>query len=452
MIDQIIDTYRKSLEESDIGVIGAGPSSLTLAIFTNQKISIYEQDEIAGGHAKSFKIGPWTFDRGPHIMFSKDKKILNWMIKTLGNNVHTSVRNNKVVIEDRFIHYPIENDLGSLSLDDRLACLMGYVQAHSRIHGAISNLDQWFRNNFGDGLTDLYFKPYNEKIWKVPLSNLSLSWSDRIPNPPLEDVIKGALGIRTEGYTHQLNYQYPLKGGFQALSDAWYARVADQVKLGFKILQIALDSGKILLKTENEVVSHDWIVYTGYLDKLLEICAFEIPPTIVDDVSKLRVNGISCITFGVKGVDSNKFTALYIPDPRYPFNRISFPHVFSPLNAPEGHFLIQAEVTHQPSGIIQPEKELFDLFEKFCVDLNIITHPNDIVFRNNTFFSHAYVVYDEGYEARIQRVTEYFASKNILLHGRFGSFQYINTDMCIFESAKLALVFNKQSDIYSLLS
>jgi hypothetical protein len=48
-----------------------------------------------------------------------------------------------------------------------------------------------------------------------------MSWSERIPSPPPEDVVKGALGVSTEGYLHQLNYHYPLVGGYQAITDAW---------------------------------------------------------------------------------------------------------------------------------------------------------------------------------------------------------------------------------------
>ena len=451
MITLLNDDQKRDLSLADIGIIGAGPSGLSLAIFSNKPVTIYEKDLIPGGHARSFKEGPWTFDRGPHILFSRDKQILNWMIQGLGDNVHTCIRNNKVIIDKDYIHYPIENDLGSLRPDLVSSCLVSYVEAQLNQSLEVKNLDDWFRSNFGDALTDLYFKPYNEKIWKVPLEKLSMSWSERIPNPPIADVLKGALGVRTEGYLHQLNYQYPLNGGFQALADGWFARVKDSVELGIEIEGIIIKDEKVVLQTKNSIKTHDWIIYTGYLDQLPDICNFEIPGEVQENIDSLRVNGISCVTIGVQGVDVNKFTALYVPDERYLFNRISFPHVFSPENAPEGHYLIQAEITTAPGESPAPEELLFGQLIEFCLEMGIFENAGQVVYRNNTFFSHAYVVYDQDYEAKIEKVIEFFLSKKIYLHGRFGSFQYINTDMCILESAKLATVLNDSSDPYSCL-
>ena len=45
---------------------------------------------------------------------------------------------------------------------------------------------------------------------------MGLEWVGRIPKPPMEDVVKSALGIETEGYTHQLYFRYPLHGGFES--------------------------------------------------------------------------------------------------------------------------------------------------------------------------------------------------------------------------------------------
>ena len=449
MIDLLTEEQKKSLRTADIGVIGGGPSGLSLANFIENDVTVYEKDEIAGGHARSFKIGPWIFDRGPHILFSRDKKVLNWMIELLGDNVHSCIRNNKVIIEKEFIHYPIENDLGSLSLELRTNCLLSYVEAQMNHKVEINNLDDWFRSYFGNALTDLYFKPYNEKIWKVPLEKLSMSWSERIPNPPVADVLKGALGVRTEGYLHQLNYQYPRVGGFQAIADSLFERVRESVKLDVEIKRVSLKDQKVILETSESVSQHDWIIYTGYLDQLPSICNFEIPTDVHESIDTLRVNGISCVTLGVKGTDINQFTALYVPDKKYSFNRVSFPHVFSPENAPEGHYLIQAEITTEPGEPPVSDAELFGQLEKFCLEMNLIESLDQIVFRNNTFFSHAYVVYDENYETKIEIIVKFFLSKRIYLHGRFGSFQYINTDMCILESAKLAAMLNHSDDPYS---
>ena len=62
--------------------------------------------------------------------------------------------------------------------------------------------------------------PYNEKIWKYDPSCMDTQMVDRIPKPPLEDIIRSAEGNNSEGYLHQLFFHYPEVGGFQTIVDS----------------------------------------------------------------------------------------------------------------------------------------------------------------------------------------------------------------------------------------
>ena len=60
---------------------------------------------------------------------------------------------------------------------------------------------------------------------------MSLHWVDgRIPRPPVDDVIKSAIGISTEGYIHQSVFSYPLDGGIEALVKAIARPVEPYIK------------------------------------------------------------------------------------------------------------------------------------------------------------------------------------------------------------------------------
>ena len=169
----------------------------------------------------------WTFDKGPHIMFSRNAEILRFMVESLGDNVHRSRRNNVVCIDGGFARYPIENDLAALSVEHRNACLLDFLfNDQASLAEDPANLDEWFVGQFGAALTDLYFRPYNEKIWNVPLAELSMSWADRIPNPPKEDVVRGALGIRPRATSTSCTSTTPWKVATSALTDVWAGRTA----------------------------------------------------------------------------------------------------------------------------------------------------------------------------------------------------------------------------------
>jgi protoporphyrinogen oxidase len=434
----------------NIGIVGAGPSGLSLAYFLKKNFALYEKDGVVGGHARSIKMEEYVFDRGPHILFSRDKPVLDFMLRFIEGNIHNCVRNNRVWLEGKLLHYPIENDLGKLSnqlVEDILTSLHEAV-LNPEIE---NNLEIWFNNHFGHVLTNLYFKPYNEKIWKTELSQLSMTWSERIPKPPFRDIVSGSLGVVREGYTHQLYYQYPLKGGFQALSEAINDKLEIPAILNTEIDRVTISESGISIHCNNKTYVHSEIVWTGFLDRLLDVCDFVVPQQIIQDIKALRVNPMTCLTLAFMSDSAPSFSAIYVPGTDSCFNRLSFPSVFSPENSPTGHFLVQAEVTHLPNEGYPDQKVLTSDLVNLLQKIGIIDTTQKPVFEHCENYAKAYVVYEIGYEEKLERVKSFFKSKGIILHGRFGSFNYINTDMCILESAVLAAEYLDLRDPYTLL-
>ena len=59
---------------------------------------------------------------------------------------------------------------------------------------------------FGHDVAEDYLIPYNEKIWKRPLDNISADWvyiPGRLPIPSVEDIVKAVAGIPVVGYKEQ---------------------------------------------------------------------------------------------------------------------------------------------------------------------------------------------------------------------------------------------------------
>jgi protoporphyrinogen oxidase len=426
-------------------IIGAGASGLSLALMLDGDVTIFERSDRTGGHCHATIRDGWTFDRGPHIMFSRDQDVLDFMIASLGDNVHQSRRNNRVFVDGRMVKYPLENDLASLTLEARTRCLLDYLfNQHAALADNPSNLGEWFVGNFGEGMTDLYFRPYNEKIWNVPLRELSMTWSERIPSPPPEDVVKGALGVATEGYLHQLNYHYPLVGGYQAITDAWTTLLPrGSLRLDTTVIAVEKSDGGIDVTTNSGTEHFDRVVSTAPMVSLLAMVT-DVPVSIRDDVDSLRVNPINVITLGYRGEDRNKFTAVYFADESYLPNRVSSPSVFSPRNAPEGCFSLQAEITFPPGdGYLKLDDEtLVSHVHEGLVSSGLVEPDCEPVFRDVQRLEFAYVVYTNGYEDAVASVREWAHSVGVTIHGRFGSFDYLNVDGCVRRSQELASKLN----------
>jgi protoporphyrinogen oxidase len=405
---------------------------------------VFEADSAAGGHARSDTKDGFLWDRGPHMMFSKDKAVLEFMVRSLGENVHRCRRNNVVKVAGATLQYPLENDLGQLPDDLVIACLADFVDARLALAEAdvdqSANLDEWFTAHFGEALTDLYFRPYNEKVWKIPLRDLSMIWSDRIPNPPVRDVIKGALGQKTDGYVHQLFYNYPRQGGFGALMKSWSdALAADQLRVDERVTALRpVADGVVVAFSDGRSETFTTVISTLPLPVL---CARTegCPAEIRELAESLIVNPMVIANYGFMGVDENEFTAVYIPDADFGVNRVSFPAVYSPMNAPAGHFLVQAEITAPPGGDVMTWSD-DDVNAHVLAGLRSrgIAPETEPVMVSIERYERAYIVYDAGYQERLAPVLAWFRARGIYPHGRFGSHNYLNVDGCVRQSVDLA--------------
>jgi len=204
------------------------------------------------------------------------------------------------------------------------------------------NMKEWFYYTFGKEIAEKYLIPYNEKIWKFPLEEMSTVWVEWIPQPPVEGIIKSSLGIPTEGYTHQLYFYYPKHGGIQSLARAFEEPIKDKKITNFEVKRVKKEDGKWIVSNGKEEFSFDKIISTIPLQELINT---------LEDVSEEAVNNLkfnSLITVGI-GVDRpklNDFSWLYIPDKDVLTHRVSFPSNYSPYVAPKGKSSMLVEITY----------------------------------------------------------------------------------------------------------
>jgi protoporphyrinogen oxidase len=423
------------------GIIGAGVSGLSLGLLLEGEVEIFEAAGDVGGHASSIVDAGWTFDRGPHIMFSKRADVLEFMIRSLAGNVHASRRNSKVCIDGHFAKYPIENDLAALSTDLRNQCLLDFLfNEHAEQSNEPRNLHEWFLQTFGSGLTEAYFVPYNEKVWKVPIADLSMLWSERIPQPPPIDVVRGALGIETEGFVHQLHFHYPRRGGYQAIPRA-FAQLLPSGMIHCSAPVDRIVSGPDGLRIVVHGVEHavDRVVSTTPLPILLKMLD-DVPNRVREAVAALRVNPMLVISLGFRGVDPHQFSSVYFPAEDFLVNRISSPCTFSPENGPPGCYSIQAEITSTPGG---PELAMRDevVVEHVVEGLKrnrVLRTDEEPIYSRVERYGYAYIVYEQGYEKHFALVRQWLEDRGIYPHGRFGAFEYLNVDGCVIRSIELA--------------
>ncbi|MDD1716787.1 MAG: FAD-dependent oxidoreductase [Methanoregulaceae archaeon] len=421
-------------------ILGGGLTGVTLARLLDsqgEEVVVLEAGPEIGGLCRSFTDNGFTFDAGgSHIIFSRDEEVLRFMQDVLGSNKDTRVRKTKILYKGRYIKYPFENGLHDLPKEDLFFCINEFVKAliaaEKGMAKAPVNFREWIFHTFGRGIAELYMVPYNEKIWKYPTVQMSHHWVEgRVPRPPVEDVIKSAIGIETEGYTHQAQFTYPVRGGINALVTAIAAPVRDTIITGFSVRSVKKAGNAWRVSDGVRTIEGDRCICTMPVQALLGSMA-KVPASVLKAGDSLCYNSVACIFLGVRGRVPD-ISWLYIPEKAAGLeNRVSFPSNYSTEVAPPGHGSILTEITYQPGDEVahMKDEELIRHVIASLAKAKIID-PADVVYSSIARQRYAYVVYDLEYQKNIGVVRGFCEKAGIPLIGRFAKFEYLNMDGCI---------------------
>lgn len=429
-----------------IAILGAGLTGLTVGHLLNRKgvdFEVLEKEKECGGLMRTLQQDGFTFDYGgSHVIFSKNREIVDFMLNLLGENWVSNKRNTKVLYKNCYVKYPFENGLADLPVQENFECLYSFIQSYIRKQkGELknpSNLKEWFYYTFGEGIAEKYLIPYNEKIWKHPVDKITLEWVERIPEPPVEDIIKSSLGIKTEGYTHQLHHYYPKNGGIQALIKSLEEKIQSRVKTDFEVKRIRKDKEKWVISDEKEERTYDRIISTIPIQNLVRSLD-AVPKEVKDAVSDLKYNSLIAVMLCLNVSKIKDLSWLYIPDKDVLFHRVSFPSNYSPYVAPPKKFAVLAEISCNVEDKIWKMKDE-EIMERVINDLDKlkIISKKDVCFVKVRRTEYAYVISDLDCHENLRIVKSYMDGKGIGLVGRFAEFRYLNMDDCIKSAMKYA--------------
>jgi protoporphyrinogen oxidase len=421
-------------------ILGGGLTGVTLARFLagkGEEVVVLEGEPTIGGLCRSRQEEGFCFDTGgSHIIFSRDEEVLRFMQSVLQENRAERKRNTKIFYKGRFVKYPFENGLSGLPAEDRYFCLYEFIKtliaSEKDELPPVKNFRDWIYATFGKGIAECYLIPYNTKIWNYPPERMSAHWVEgRVPRPPVEDIIRSAIGIETEGYTHQAVFSYPQEGGIEALVRAIAAPVIDRVTCSFQISHIHKSGAGWEISDGERTVYAEKLISTIPLQNLIP--ALEgVPEKVRQAVASLRYNSVCSVFIGIQGKVPD-ISWLYVPSLEIGLmNRVSFPSNYSTGVVPEGCSSVLAEITYNEGDPLtgMSDNEIITHVIDSLKTLDLIRNE-DVIYTGIARHRFAYVVYDIDYLANIKIVRQYCEEKSIDLVGRFARFEYLNMDACI---------------------
>ncbi|WP_291275035.1 NAD(P)-binding protein [Flavobacterium sp.] len=405
--------------KSKIAVIGSGISGLTAAAVLQDTydVHVFERNANIGGLVYCNRPDDVLYHRvGGHVFNSKNKEVLEWFWNKFDKEKEfvQAKRNAKIFYKGAFVGYPIENFLYQLEVpvvEQVIKELIEINKAGIKQPMSYEHFEAFLQNTFGNTLYELYFKPYNQKIWKTDLSTVSMEWLDgKLPMPNILEIITNNIIRRDERDMVHANFYYPKSGGSQFIVD----RLAEglSVVCNKPLESISIKENKITLFGE----TFDKVIYTADVRNLPDIISADKPFQYENSIKQLRSNGTSSV---LCSCDVNDLSWLYIPESSFKAHRIIYTGNFSYTNNSDVlKKSNRSSCTVEFSGICTKEEMIKELA---LLPGNLV--PIDF---NNE--QNSYVIQDHETRKIIKAYKEYLAPYGIYVLGRFAEWEYYNMD------------------------
>lgn len=428
-------------------ILGAGLSGISTAFFLQGKtgyddITLLEMEAEPGGLCRSIKKDGYIYDIGPHILFSKDKEMLQLMLDVLDEGRNDLVRSNQILYKGRCVQYPFENDLSKLPEEDLKYCIDAFNHNPYEDYD-VTNMIQFFLKTFGEGITNCYLRPYNEKIWKYDPAFMNTSMVDRIPKPTQEEIRRSAAGETIQGYLHQLYFSFPSKGGIQAVPDGLLSRLDRKkchLELNAPVTKVERKDDGYHVTAGGKEYFADRLISTIPVQELTNAYV-DVPKDVSAAVSRLRYNSI-IISFVRLPYDlCGENFAYMIPDKDVIFHRISkMDFLGQEYHHGNGEATYMVEVTYRSHDKVDgmTDAAFQDAVRQGLVSIGFARDAADVEFIDITKYQYAYVIYDLEHTDNMQTIRNFYAQEGVILNGRFGNFEYWNMDRILRESYELS--------------
>jgi protoporphyrinogen oxidase/glycosyltransferase involved in cell wall biosynthesis len=431
-------------------IAGAGPTGLSAAYHLGKNALLVEREPTVGGWCRSIVDNGFTFDYAGHIMFSNDPTVLALYDKLLGDNQHWQNREAWIYSKGVYTRYPFQGSLYGLPPQVLKECIVGAIEARfgrlksdappppSVTEQPPKNFEEFIYRVWGAGIAKHFAVPYNRKLWAVPLNEMETSWlGGRVPLPDLEQMIEGALEPSPPPMGPNARFGYPLRGGFQALMNAFLPHLGGELALNTAVLSLSPRRRTAVL-SDGRTIKYETFISTMPLPALVAACTDEAPADVRAAAGALRHVSVRCVNLGVAREKLTDKHWIYYPEDTV-FHRIFVQgNASAHCNAPGG-FGLTCEITYSDSKPLPLDgRALIERCRQDCIKVGMLRPDDRIVAANQVDMPIAYVVYDHDRANNVEVIRRWMAQHDIILAGRYSEWEYYNSDHAFVAGRKAA--------------
>ncbi len=409
-------------------IAGGGLAGLSCARELSDASRSYllvEKQKEAGGLCRSVIDKGFSFDYTGHFLHFHKPAMRQWASRFIGKIFKERRRHAVIYSQGGYSEYPYqENNAGLPSATNR-ENVLGYLEAalHQRFGKKINdsqNFKSWCLDSVGPGISKNFMFPYNQKLWKFPLDQMTTHWMGRfVPSPKIKEVVDGALSKKTSDSGYNATFLYPDSGGISLLPQG-IAKGLSSLWRGAGIQKVDLKKRRAWLDSGFEI-DYEFLVSSLPLNQLVE-CTEGLPIKLRASAKQLKATSIYNINFGLKGQQPIPYSWVYFPENEFQFHRAGSVSACVPTVAPKGHFSLYVEFSYR--GTKPNPAQLGRHAIQKLKQLGWIDSEKQIVSRVDLDLPHSYVIYDRYRDEVTAELLRFYEKNGVQSVGRYGRWEY----------------------------
>lgn len=401
-----------------IAIIGAGVSGLTVANMLKDRyvVTVYEKAATPGGLIRCERVGGSLFHTcGGHVFNTKLPEVAQWFGErfNLDSDFRKTDRNSVVQLEQAIVPYPIENHVYMLDAETQRRFISDCLAIAVGTQAEPTDFEAFLRGRFGDTLYNLYFKPYNEKVWRCDLRQVSLAWLEgKLPMPTVQEMLYNNFNHVEERQFVHSSFWYERQGGSQFIADT-LAKGLD-IRYNADITSLTFVSGKWHIGGEE----YDRVIWCGNI-KDLPSCLHGVNlDAYAADIAALPYHGTTTVFCEI---DANPYSWIYLPSDRYACHRIICTGNFAPSN--NAYTISQGRIT--------ATIEFTDAISQADILANLQRMPFHPTYITHRFHPYTYPIQTASTRQMISSLKQELAKSDLYFTGRFADWEYYNMDVAM---------------------
>jgi protoporphyrinogen oxidase len=422
-------------------VLGAGLSGLGCALHS-PGCKVHEASAHVGGHAFSHEQAGVHFDQGAHISHSSDHDFVAMITGAAGAVVEIEGSRVRNYWGGRWVTYPVQNHLHELPVESRIRALTDLVSAH--VEGRSSEPADYYRwclAQYGEYLTENFYKLYTEKYWRVPMADLATDWlGGRILPSHLPRILAGAIAAQEEKQAVFARFRYPARGGFFRFFERLYDDL--DVTCGSRAVEVESRTKTVTFSTGKRE-HYEFLASSIPLPSLVGIIK-DVPGHIRDAARALRHTQLLCVNLIVNRprlTDSHWF---YVYDEDIDISRASVPSNLAPEGLDPGSTALQLEIFRRDDEPV-PIDVLVERAVSQAARILGFDAARDLRHAGHIHVPRAYILADHHRAAAAGAILQWLQERDIHSMGLYGRWKYMWSDQAYEQGKRTALEIREKS-------